>query len=64
MLNNALAQTGWPGAPLTPDTWRTVVRQRVAALPWDQVVADVHPFLEPAADVHLLTRETLLDLLR
>jgi hypothetical protein len=59
LLNNALAQTGWPAAPLTPESWRTVVRQRVRDADWERVVADVQPFLEPAADPALLTQENL-----
>jgi predicted nucleotidyltransferase component of viral defense system len=64
LLNNALAQTGWQGPPVTPETWRPLVAQRVEMLDWKQVVADVEPFLERPADIALLTRENLLSLLR
>ncbi len=60
MLNNALQQTGWSGAPLTEETWRPAVRARLHGAEWEQVVADVRPFLAPGASLELLTRENLL----
>jgi hypothetical protein len=59
LLNNALAQTGWAGAPLTGDTWRVAVREHLRGADWARILADVRPFLEPAADLSLLTRENL-----
>ena len=64
MLNNALAQTAWPGPQITPENWRQLIARRVETLDWKQVVADVEPFLERPADIALLTRETLTSLLR
>jgi predicted nucleotidyltransferase component of viral defense system len=63
LLNNALRQTGWPGPELTREMWCAVVRQRLHALNWDQVTADVRPFLEPGADVGLLRLDNLLRVL-
>jgi predicted nucleotidyltransferase component of viral defense system len=63
MLNNALRQTKWKGAPLTATTWRRATRARLASAAWDRVVDDVRPFLEPSADLNLLTRENLMRLL-
>lgn len=63
LLNNALQQTGWTGAPLTADTWRAVVRHRLGALSWEQAAADVRPFLERGEDLALLSRETLVRVL-
>jgi hypothetical protein len=63
LLNNALRQTGWPGEPLTEGNWREVVHRRLQAVRWDQVVSDVHPFLEPSADPALLTQENLMRVL-
>ena len=63
LLNNALAQTGWPGAPLAEDTWRNAVWSRLQAINWAQAVADVQPFLEPGAGADLLTAENLKRLL-
>lgn len=62
MLNNALRQTGW-GTPLTEETWRPAVRARLQEAEWEQVVADVRPFLEPGASLGLLTPENLLGVL-
>lgn len=59
MLNNALRQTGWEEAPLAEDNWRAAVRDRVARVNWEQVVADVRPFLEPNVDVNLLRSENV-----
>lgn len=63
LLNNALRQTGWPGPELTEDTWRNAMIARLQALAWDQVAADVRPFLEPGADAELLTLGNLLRVL-
>ena len=63
LLNNALRQTGWEGETLTPESWRDIVREKVASLPWERVIADVHPFLEQESVEALLTRENLLRLL-
>jgi hypothetical protein len=59
LLNNALAQTGWPGSALTEATWRAAIRERLRAAAWEQAVRDVWPFLEPGADAALLTSENL-----
>jgi predicted nucleotidyltransferase component of viral defense system len=63
LLNDALRQTGWEAGPIEDDTWRAVVRDRVVALPWGRVVADVRPFLEISSEAELLTRDNLLRLL-
>ncbi len=63
LLNNALKQTGWDSAPLTESTWYGAVRQRLLEVNWEHILADVRPFLEPTAEVNLLTRENLLRLL-
>lgn len=63
LLNNALRQTGWKGNPLTAETWRAVVCERLQSMPWAHVVEDVRPFLEPSADPSFLTYENLMQLL-
>ena len=63
LLNNALHQTEWSGAPLTEENWRDVVRQRVLTFDWPKVVADVRPFLDQEAGMEILTRENVLRLL-
>lgn len=59
LLNAALAQTGWKGPVMTPDNWRDQIRQRMEALHWEQVSADVRPFLERERDAALVSREAL-----
>jgi len=63
LLNNALRQTGWDGRPMTESNWREAVRNRLQTIAWDRVVADVRPFLEPSADLDLLTLENVLRVL-
>jgi predicted nucleotidyltransferase component of viral defense system len=63
LLNNALQQTGWTGDTLTPANWRKILHDRLETFAWERVVNDVRPFLESKADVALLTRENLLNML-
>jgi len=63
MVNNALRQTGWAGKPLTEETWRPAVRTRLEKADWDRVVAGVQPFLEPSANLNLVTLENLVRVL-
>jgi hypothetical protein len=63
MLNNALAQTGWPGAPLTALSWREAIHARLQQLDWPAIVADVRPFLMEPQQAELLTREHFARLL-
>ncbi len=60
LLGNALAQSGWEGPAVEPGTWREVLVERVEAMDWRAVVADVEPFLEDARDGVLLERGLLL----
>ncbi len=64
MLNEALRQTDWSGGDLTAGTWREAVASCVAEVAWEQIVDDARPLLEPAEEVSLLRRDTLLGLLR
>lgn len=63
LLNNALRQTHWKGEPPTGDNWRELVRVRLQTLAWDQVLADVRPFLGPTVDVDLLTLANVMRVL-
>lgn len=63
LLDNALRQTGWSGDYPTEDNWRELVRTRLEGLDWDQVVADVRPFLDPTVDVGLLTFDNVMRVL-
>ena len=57
------AQTGIALHPREVSDWRTLVAERVSAMDWDRVLADVAPFLERSEDIAMLTRATVLDLL-
>jgi hypothetical protein len=59
LLNNALAQTGWSGPRLTPETWRETMHAHLMEIPWKQAVLDVEPFLVSQQESSLLTRENL-----
>ena len=64
MLNNALAQTNWPGGPLNKDNWREQVKTRLHHLNWEHVVDDALPFVEPGFDLNLLTLANLESILQ
>lgn len=59
LLNNALAQTNWQGKALTVTNWREQVRDRLRRLDWENIQADVRPFVEPGFDLNLLSLENL-----
>ena len=63
LLNNALAQTGWSGPRLTPDTWRESLHTHLREIPWEQARKDVEPFLLSQHESALLTRENMERLL-
>jgi len=63
LLNDALAQTGGPRAPLSETSWVTAVRARLRSVRWEVLAADVRPLLESAEDRALLTRQTITSLL-
>lgn len=63
LLDNALHQTGWTGRRAQEGSWRQLLWERLAALDWRQVVADVRPFLETEEEVELLTLDNLRKLL-
>ena len=63
LLNNALQQTGWAAEPLTEETWRQAIHDRLQAVTWKPVADDVRPFLDTSADADLLTAENLMRVL-
>jgi len=63
LLNNALRQTRWEGDEAKEDNWRALIRSRLEALKWDQVLADVRPFLDPTAGVELLKFDNVMRVL-
>lgn len=59
LLNNALVQTGWQDNTVTEANWRRQVYDRLRRLDWQNIQADVRPFLEPGFDLSLLHLENL-----
>ncbi len=63
LLQSSLEQTGFDLNTTRLESWREIVADRVAAMNWDQVIADVAPFLERPHEITMLTRENVLALL-
>jgi predicted nucleotidyltransferase component of viral defense system len=63
LLNNALAQTNWPGHLVTDSNWREILGQKLTELDWESAVAEVRPFLMDPNDADLLTRQNVIKLL-
>lgn len=61
LLERALDQTGH--APLRRGDWRTAVRERLQALDWKAVLADLKPFVERPSDLAHLDRSIVAKLL-
>lgn len=59
LLNNALAQTGWSGEKVRPETWRRTLHAHLESISWKQVRADVEPFLLSPDESSLLARKNL-----
>ena len=64
LLQASLAQTGMELTDRQISAWRDLVADRIAAMEWDRVVADVSPFLERREDLTLLARDNVLGLLQ
>jgi len=62
-LNQALAQTGWKGPGLTEESWRGVVRRRLAGADLKKAAADVAPFLRDPREVDMVSAARLGSLL-
>lgn len=63
LLNNALLQTGWDSPGITRENWQQILRQQAETWKWQQITADVMPFLERPEDAALLTKDNLVSLL-
>lgn len=63
LLRASLAQTGMELTARQVADWRDLVKERIAAMEWKRVVADVQPFLERTENLAVLTRENVLSLL-
>ena len=61
LLNAALHQGDPAAVPVTGETWRASVAERIASLNWNAIHGDVRPFLEPG--VEMVGRGELLGLL-
>lgn len=63
LLNDALRQTGWTGEMMTEDTWPEAIHHCMEDVRWENVIADVRPFLEQGTDPEILTKEVVMMLL-
>lgn len=59
MLNNSLQQTGWEGPAITDENWKSIVKNKLKSLDWDEVIEDVESFLENPEESRMLTYATL-----
>ena len=59
LLNNALMQTDWQDGAVTEANWRMQVYDHLRRLDWQNIQADVRPFVEPGFDMSLLCLENL-----
>ncbi|HCM28189.1 MAG: hypothetical protein A2Z99_12760 [Treponema sp. GWB1_62_6] len=64
LLHAALVQSNHAIPADLEKTWRDLIAERLNAMDWPQVLADVRPFIENSQDLEFLTRENILDLLR
>ena len=63
MLNHALEQSGWDGAPLTASNWKTTLYYRLSESDIKRASEDVRPFLARSADQAYLNWDTIKGLL-
>jgi len=59
-LNNALNQTGYDGATITEENWRTTLLEKVNEISWSTVEKDVKPFLLNQEDLKVFSKEFLI----
>jgi hypothetical protein len=59
----ALVQSGNAVQGTLEGSWRQRIAEQLEAMEWNQVLADVRPFLENGHELELLTRGNLLGLL-
>ena len=64
LLRASLEQTGMAETTGSVEDWRRLVADRINAMDWDRVTADVSPFLESSREIAMLTRENVLSLLK
>lgn len=64
LLNAALSQTNWDGPLVDHNNWRQLLRTKLENTNWSALAQDVRPFLEDPKDLNVITKDTLLGLLR
>ena len=64
LLNNALDQTGWEGEALMEQTWKSTLWAQLEMVAWEQVAADVRPFMAREIDIDFLGFENFRALLQ
>jgi len=64
LLEAALVQSGNALPGKLESAWRHRIAERLQAMDWRQILADVQPFLENSYELELLTLENLLGLLK
>ena len=64
LLQASLAQTGMELTDRRVADRKDLVAERIAAMEWSRVVADVQPFLERSEEIAFLSRENVLSLLK
>jgi hypothetical protein len=63
-LNNALRQTDWKGPVASSENWRGLVAEKLESIDWKAALMDVSPFLERREDADLVSKTTILPLLK
>jgi len=62
LLNNALAQSGWTGPPITPTNWRSVVANKVATVEFGDVLkTELSRFVEHESLIRRVDKDRLLE---
>ncbi len=62
-LQNALQQTNYQGPDINEHIWQTVIAEVITAADWKSIVSDVEPFLLSRADLQLVDKQVILNLL-
>ena len=62
-LQNALHQTNYMGEPINQESWKSALSEYVRNLNWRHIQDDIRPFVISDADIDILDKGLLLDLL-
>lgn len=63
-LRNALKQTGWHKEYPTLNNWREYLSRRIEKADWEKITKDIESFLENPADLAILNKKSLLNLIK